>query len=203
MPPVHYRTDAFPPEARLDWSKLIPLIGPAAAAVARYDGMLAAVPDPSVLLAPLATQEAVLSSRIEGTRATMGEVLEYEAGRHFDSSALRGDIGEILNYRLAMRRAEEMLQELPLCLRVIREAHRILLQGVRGTDKAPGELRRIPNWIGPPGCTIADATFVPIGAEHLSSALSRWERYLHESPAGPNRAIGGPARRVRGAAPVS
>ena len=98
MPPVHYRAGAFPPDARLDWPKLIPLIGPAAAAVARYDGVLAAVPHPSVLLAPLATQEAVLSSRIEGTRATMGEVLEYEAGRRFDSPALLGDIGEILNY---------------------------------------------------------------------------------------------------------
>ena len=187
MPPVHYRTGAFPPDARLDWPRLIPLIGPAAAAVARYDGVLAAVPHPSVLLAPLATQEAVLSSRIEGTRATMGEVLEYEAGRRFDSPALLGDIGEILNYRLAMRRAEELLQELPLCLRVIREAHLVLLQGVRGTDKAPGELRRIPNWIGPPGCGIADATFVPIGAEELSSALSRWESYVHEDP--PDRLV--------------
>lgn len=167
MPPVHYRLGGFPPDARLDWPTLIPLLGPAAAAVARYDGVLAAVPHPSVLLAPLATQEAVLSSRIEGTRATMGEVLEYEAGRQFESPALLGDIDEILNYRLAMRRAETSLQELPLCLRVIREAHKVLLDGVRGRDKAPGELRRIPNWIGPPGCAIADATFVPVGAEEF------------------------------------
>lgn len=187
MPPVHYRLGGFPPDARLDWPTLIPLLGPAAAAVARYDGVLAAVPHPSVLLAPLATQEAVLSSRIEGTRATMGEVLEYEAGRQFESPALLGDIDEILNYRLAMRRAETSLQELPLCLRVIREAHKVLLDGVRGRDKAPGELRRIPNWIGPPGCAIADATFVPVGAEELPRALSRWERYLHEDP--PDRLV--------------
>ena len=187
MPPVHYRPGGFPPEARLDWPTLIPLLGPAAAAVARYDGVLAAVPHPSVLLAPLATQEAVLSSRIEGTRATMGEVLEYEAGRQFESPALQGDIGEILNYRLAMRRAETSLRELPLCLRVIREAHKVLLDGVRDRDKAPGELRRIPNWIGPPGCTIANATFVPVGAEELPRALSRWERYLHEDP--PDRLV--------------
>lgn len=99
----------------------------------------------------------------------------------FESPALHGDIGEILNYRQAMRRAEALLTELPLCLRVIREAHRVLLDGVRGRDKAPGELRRIPNWIGPPGCTIADATFVPIGTQELPRALSHWESYMHEN----------------------
>lgn len=180
---VHYRRGAFPPDARLDWPKLIPLIGPASAAVARYDGVLAAIPHPDVLLTPLGTQEAVLSSRIEGTRATMGEVLEYEAGRRFESPVLHGDISEILNYRRAMRRAERMLKKLPLCLRVIRDAHRLLLDGVRGRDQAPGELRRIPNWIGPPGCSMAEATFVPIGAAELPEALSRWERYLHEEAA--------------------
>ena len=64
---VHYQGDAFPPEQRLDWPQLIPFIGPAAAALARYDGLLSAIPNPRLLLAPLATREAVLSSRIEGT----------------------------------------------------------------------------------------------------------------------------------------
>ena len=76
--PVHYREGQFPPED-LDWGRLVSLIGPANAAVARYDGMLTAIPNAHVLLSPLTTQEAVLSSRIEGTQATMGEVLEYEA----------------------------------------------------------------------------------------------------------------------------
>lgn len=105
MPPVHYHEGRFPPEGRLDWPELIPLIGPAAAAVARYDGVLAAIPNPSVLLAPLTTQEAVLSSRIEGTQATMAEVLEFEAGEKAQSPSRRDDIEEILNYRTAMRRA--------------------------------------------------------------------------------------------------
>ena len=179
MAPVHYQEGRFPPEARLDWSKLIPLIGPAAAAVARYDGMLSAVPNPDVLLSPLTTQEAVLSSRIEGTQATMGEVLEFEAGREPALPERRGDIQEILNYRSAMRRAEEMLQELPLSQRVIREAHRILLSGVRGEGKSPGDYRRIPNWIGPPGCAVDEAEFVPIGVEKLPDAMSAWERYIH------------------------
>ena len=160
MAPVHYHTGRFPPDEHLDWSKLVPFIGPAAAAIARYDGMLAAIPNPGVLLAPLTTREAVLSSRIEGTQATMGEVLEFEAGQEPDSPALRADIREVLNYRAAMRRAEEMLENLPLAGRVIREAHSVLLAGVRGEGRALGEYRRISNWIGPPDCTIDEATFV-------------------------------------------
>ena len=183
MAAVHYHADRFPPDDRLDWPRLVPLIGPATAAVARYDGMLAAIPNPSVLLAPLTTHEAVLSSRIEGTQATMGEVLEFEAGQEPESPARRDDIGEILNYRAAMRRAEEMLGELPLSLRVVRDAHSVLLQGVRGEGKAPGEYRRTPNWIGPPGCTIDEATFVPLGADKLPDAMSAWERYIHRNAA--------------------
>lgn len=177
--PVRYHQGRFPPEDRLDWRKLVPLIGPATAAVARFDGVLGAIPNPGVLLAPLATQEAVLSSRIEGTQATMGEVLEFEAGREPDSAARRDDINEVLNYRSAIRQAEEMLKVVPLSLRVVRAAHATLMQGVRGEGKAPGEYRRIPNWIGPPGCTIENATFVPIDAAKLPAAMGAWESYIH------------------------
>jgi len=158
---------------------LIPLLGPASAAVARYDGMLTAVPNPGVLLSPLTTQEAVLSSKIEGTQATMGEVLEYEAGQEAASPERREDINEVINYRAALRTAESILQTLPLSQRVIREAHRILLSGVRGQNKSPGEYRRIPNWIGPPGCTIENAHFVPISADKLPRAMDIWERFIH------------------------
>ncbi len=180
MAAVHYHEGRFPPDRRLDWAALIPLIGPAAAAVARYDGLLTVVPNPGIFLAPLTTQEAVLSSRIEGTRATMSEVLEFEAGREADSVVQREDIREILNYRAAMGLAESMLGELPLSQRVVREAHRLLLSGVRGEGKSPGEYRRIPNWIGPPGCSMADATYVPIAADRLPDGMSAWERYIHE-----------------------
>ena len=176
---VHYHAGRFPPEG-LDWSALIPLLGPAAAAVARYDGALAAAPNPDVLLSPLTTQEAVLSSRIEGTQATMGEVLEFEAGREPESPARRGDMHEVLNYRIALRRAGEMLKKLPLSQRVVREAHRALLDGVRGEGKSPGEYRRIPNWIGPPGGAPEDARFVPVGANDLPAAMAAWERYVHD-----------------------
>ena len=180
MAPVHYHEGKFPPGERLDWSKLIPLLGSTAAAVARYDGMLAAVPNPDILLAPLFTQEAVLSSRIEGTQATMGEVLEFEAGQKPDSPERLEDINEVLNYRIAMRHAEKMLKKLPLSQRVIREAHSKLLAGVRGHGKSPGVYRSIPNWIGPPGCTIDDAKFIPVGADKLPDSMSTWERYIHK-----------------------
>ncbi len=178
MPPVHYHEGAFPPDT-FDWPELIPLIGPASAAVARYDGMLSAVPNPGLLLAPLTTQEAVLSSRIEGTQATMEEVLEFEAGQTAVSPERRDDIQEVLNYTAAMRVAEEMLVDLPLSLRVVREAHRVLLSGVRGQNKSPGEYRRVSNWIGPPGCSIDRATYVPIAADRLQDAMGRWERFIH------------------------
>ncbi len=179
MPPVHYQPGAFPPDERLDWAAIVPLIGPATAAVARYDGLLEAVPNPDVLLAPLGTQEAVLSSRIEGTQATTREVLEYQAGQETPSPERRDDFVEVLNYRVAMGEARELLGELPLCLRVIRQTHRTLLRGARGKGKGPGDFRRIPNWIGPAGCSIEEARFVPVEAHQLIHGLKLWEEYLH------------------------
>src|SRR6056297_1500733 len=111
---VQYHYGKFPPE-ELDWKRLIPVIGPASMAVARYDGTLSAVQNASLLLSPLVTQEAVLSSRIEGTQTTMGEVLEYEAegaGKIMEPEK-RADIQEVLNYRQAMWTAVEMMKELP------------------------------------------------------------------------------------------
>ena len=149
MSPTYYHKDRFPPD-KLDWERLVPLIGPASAAVARYDGILSAVPNASILLSPLTTQEAVLSSRIEGTQATMGEVLKYEAEGDSDrlSPERKADIQEIINYRQAMREAEKMLKDLPLCQRIVKASHRILMTGVRGQGKLPGKYRKTPNWVG-------------------------------------------------------
>src|SRR5256885_1293248 len=104
MAPVRYHERRFPPQ-RLDWPRLARLIGPASAAVARFEGILHAIPNANVLLSPLSTQEAVLSSRIEGTQATFGEVLEFEAGAtETKSPEKKADIQEVLNYRSAMSR---------------------------------------------------------------------------------------------------
>ena len=180
MPSVRYHLGAFPP-SNLDWQKLIPLLGPAGAALARYDGVLSAIPNPQVLLSPLTTQEAVLSSRIEGTQATMTEVLEYEAEAGPDESDTEkvADIHEVLNFRHAIRQAKDLLAKLPLSGRFVRAAHETLLQGVRGKNKAPGEYRKIQNLIGLPGCTEDTARLVPIGAGDLPDGMSAWAKYLH------------------------
>ena len=177
---VAYHQGHFPPDV-LDWPQLLPLIGPANAAVARYEGVLHGIPNPNVLLSPLTTQEAVLSSRIERTQATIGEVLEFEAeGEPGDeSTAKKADIHEVLNYRAALAEASRLLEELPLSQRLIRLTHARLMQGVRGRNKDPGEYRRIPNWIGPEGCTIEQARFIPCSAEALPDAMSAWEAYIH------------------------
>src|SRR4030042_1811259 len=178
--PVRYHEGGFPPK-RIEWERLIPLIGPASAALARYDGTLAGVPNAALLLSPLMTQEAVLSSRIEGTQATMSEVLEYEAGINLKTDPEKtADIHEVLNYRKAMWRAVELLKKLPLCQRLLNETHKVLMEGVRGQNKSPGEYRKIQNWIGPPGSPIEKASYIPISGEKLPQAMSRWERFIHE-----------------------
>ena len=180
MAPVQYHEGRFPPDGRLDWPRLVPLIGPASAAVARYDGMLSGVPNPRILLAPLSRREAERSSRIEGTQATIGEVLEFEARGKASSPARRDDILEVIQYRMAMGHAEDMMDELPLSQRVIRGSHSVLLSRGRGRYRSPGAYRRNQNFIGPAGCSIEDATFVPIGAHKLLDAMAAWERYMHQ-----------------------
>lgn len=179
--PVHYHHGKFPPEEHLDWKRLIPLLGPTAGAIARYDGELSVIPNPEILLSSLSTQEAVMSSLIEGTQTTIGEVLEFQAGRLPESPERRKDIHEVLNYRRALSDAERQLREVPLSQRVVKAAHATLMTGVRGEGKAPGEYRRIQNLIGPPGSTINSARFVPIAANEIVDAMSNWEKYLHNS----------------------
>jgi len=178
--PVRYHLGQFPPGAdKLDWPRLVPLIGPANAALARYDGLVAAIPNASVLLSPLTTQEAVLSSKIEGTNVTMGEVLEIEAGADGNvDQPKRDEAEEVLNYRVALGFASNALRDRPLSPHLLREAHALLLRGVRGRDKNPGAFRDEQNWIGPQGCTIDEASFVPIPQEHLQSGLDTWAAYV-------------------------
>jgi hypothetical protein len=166
MASVKYHNGKFPP-VELDWLRLLPLIGPANAAVARYEGVLHGIPNVQVLLSPLTSQEAVLSSKIEGTQATLGEVLEFEASEDTATGEKRNDIQEVLNYRHAMRHAVTMLEKLPLSQRVIKETHKVLMQGVRGENKTPGKYRRIPNWIGQAGLTVEEARYVPPAANDV------------------------------------
>jgi cell filamentation protein, protein adenylyltransferase len=167
------------PLTGIDWPSLVPLIGQANRALALYDGILYGVPNPEVLLSPLTTQEAVLSSRMEGTQATLGDVLKFEAGAEVAEESKRQDIQEIINYRRALQTAEEELKKRPFNLNLLLDLHSILLDSVRGRNKARGQFRTEQNWIGPPGSTIEEARFVPPAPLFLKNHLDNWEKYYH------------------------
>lgn len=171
-----YEPDALP-LTELDFRRLLPLVGQANAALARYDGLLQGIPNPAVMLSPLTTQEAVLSSKIEGTQATVDEVLEQEAGLLKEGEKFQ-DIQEISNYRQALYAAREYLKDYPIRLGFVRELHRILMSSVRGQDKTPGAFRLDQNWIGKHGCTMEQATFVPPNPVQLPDHLQAWESYM-------------------------
>ncbi|NYT08579.1 MAG: Fic family protein [Methanosarcinales archaeon] len=180
-----YNPDLLPLKT-IDWERHVSLIGQANAALARYDGILLGIVNPQVLLSPLTTREAVLSSRIEGTQASLEEVLQYEADigdpsrkKDIAYSSQIQDIHEIINYRKAMGAAVEEMASRPFSINTIRSLHRILLDGVRGRHKDPGELRRIQNYIAPPGTPIEEATFIPPSPEKIADALYNWEDYLY------------------------
>lgn len=171
-----YVPQALPP-AGLDFARIVRKIGPANAALARYDGLLQSVINPQVLLSPLTSREAVLSSRIEGTQATVDEVLEFEAGIDFSGEKAK-DIQEIVNYRKALTLASETLVDRSLSLALLRQMHKVLMDSVRGADKTPGSFRADQNWIGPPHCKIEEASFVPPSPLQLLDHLQAWEAYL-------------------------
>jgi len=185
MTQLPYIPDILPLKT-IDWERHVSLIGKANAALARYDGILLGMVNPQVLLSPLTTREAVLSSRIEGTQASLVEVLQYEADvgdpsleKDIAQSSQIKDIHEIINYRKAMGAAVEEMASRPFSINTIRSLHRILLAGVRGRHKDPGELRRIQNYIAPPGTPIEEATFIPPSPEKITDALYNWEDYLY------------------------
>lgn len=172
-----YQPEALPLKT-IEWNQLIDLMGKANRYVARYDGLLQSVINPDVLLAPLRTQEAVLSSKIEGTQATLEEVLEFEADEKA-SDHLKGDIWEVINYRVALKQGRDSMKERPLSLNSIKQMHELLMQGVRGDGKDPGNFRRIQNYIGSPGSNIENARFVPPAVPVMLEALYNWEKYIH------------------------
>jgi Fic family protein len=172
-----YVPDELPLQS-LDWTKFISLIGSANAELARYDATLQAIVNPQVLLSPLTTQEAVLSSKIEGTQTSLEEVLQYDASKEVAPDR-QSDMLEVLNYRKAMREAIEYMKDRPVCLDLVLRIQASLLEGVRGQELARGQLRKVQNWIGPPGSTMESAKFVPPDPVTLPSQISNWENYIH------------------------
>jgi Fic family protein len=143
----------------------------------RLDGAIRTLPDANQFTLMYVRKEAVLSSRIEGTRSTLDDVLRDEANVRGRRPA---DVTEVRNYVTAMGRGLEMLDQLPISVRLIREVHRVLLTGVRGSERQPGEVRTTQNWIGYQGATLAQAAFVPPPAHEVGPALAALEHFIHD-----------------------
>lgn len=135
------------------------------------------IPNPHLLIRPFITREAVLSSKIEGTQATIGEILASNAGISVKRNP--DDLQEVQNYIIALDYGIKRLNDLPLSLRLIKEIHYHLMSGVRGSHATPGEFRRSQNWIGTPGCTLNTAKFVPPSMDHLMDCLGEFEKFMH------------------------
>src|SRR5580698_3483732 len=154
----------------LEWTpRLIGVLSEADRLIGRLAGEGGRLPNPHVLMRPFIRREAVLSSKIEGTQATLGELLAAEAGIAVERSP--DDLREVGNYVVALEHGIARLKELPLCVRLIRELHEKLMTGVRGHYATPGQFRKTQNWIGKPGCTPATASFVPPPPDDVEPCL--------------------------------
>ena len=171
--------DPLPPSMR--WSSsLISAVGTAERALGKLDSLASTLPSPHILVRPFVRREAVLSSRIEGTRASLNDIYIYDATQlsYLESTT---DVREVHNYIKAMDYGIERQSSLPVSLRLIREMHAVLMEGVRGEYLTPGEFRRSQNWIGPPGSTLESARFVPPPVDEMHKALDELEKFIHAS----------------------
>lgn len=168
----------LPPKFTYD-AELALALSRADAALSELSGLGRLLPNPHLLISPYIRREAVLSSRIEGTRASLSDVLLDEMG---DDAARRGatDVHEVRNYIKALEFGVKRLEALPLSLRLTRELHARLMKGVRGDRATPGEFRRSQNWIGPAGSTPVTAAYVPPPPREMASVLTDWEKFLHQ-----------------------
>jgi len=167
----------LPPD--IAWTaRLLRALSDADRRVGQLAGEGLGLPNPHLLMRPFVKREAVLSSRIEGTQATLGELLAADAGAAVDRSP--EDLREVANYVVALDHGIKRLKQLPLSLRLVKEVHAKLMQGIRGGVATPGEFRRSQNWIGPAGCTLNNASYVPPPPDELMTCLGEWEKFVHD-----------------------
>ncbi|MBN2149196.1 MAG: GxxExxY protein [Anaerolineales bacterium] len=163
----------------LNWSDaLVSSLSQAERNLSRLSSLGESLPSPHLLARPFVRREAVVSSRIEGTRASLADLYTYETAQLSFLEA-GSDVQEVHNYVRALDYGLERLKSLPVSLRLIREVHARLMEGVRGERLAPGEFRRSQNWIGPPRCTLEDAPYVPPPVDEMHAALDRLEKFIH------------------------
>jgi Fic family protein len=169
---------------RIDWTpELVQSLSDATQLLGELSGTGRILLNPYLLIGPYIRREAVSSSRIEGTQASLSDLFFFEAAETEEPEV--PDVKEVRNYVRAMEHGIALLGKLPVSIRLIREIHKVLMYGVRGEHAAPGELRRIQNWIGPTGCSLDEATYVPPPIPEMQNALDAWERYFHSEPIEP------------------
>jgi Fic family protein len=165
------------PPVRMD-DELWALLSTADRSLGRLDGATEALPDPDLFVFMYVRKEAVLSSQIEGTQASLADVLEAEADVLGPDAA--GDVDEVINYVGAMNHGLAQLSKLPLSTRLIRDIHARLLKGTRGDSLNPGEFRTTQNWIGAKGSTLKNAAFIPPPPQEVATCMSHLERFIHD-----------------------
>ena len=166
------------PLANIDWFSLISKIGRANRAIANFNGILNAISNQELLLSPILSNEAVLSSKIEGTQVNTVDVLTFEAGVDEDSAEKKNDIHEVINYRKAISYASEEVAVRPVSLYLIKELHRLLLDNARGATKSPGQIREVQNYIGSRSGGIENARFVPPEPILVPEYMDNFVEYL-------------------------
>ena len=165
------------PEIVMD-QEMWQLLSQADRALGRLDGSTDALPNPDLFVFMYVRKEAVLSSQIEGTQASLIDVLEFESQTLEPENPQ--DVAEVVNYIAALNYGLERLETLPVSLRLIREIHEKLLQNVRGSERKPGEFRDQQNWIGFAGCSLKEATYIPPPPSDMKTALDNLEKFLHD-----------------------
>jgi len=176
--------ESLPPTLPIEYSKQIQsILSEADRALGRLDGIITVLPNPNLFLAMFVKKEALLSSQIEGTQASLEGVLEFEAGMLPEENI--NEIKEVVNYVKALNYGVERLQDFPFSLRLIKEIHKILISGTRGKLKTPGEFRKSQNWIGPPGASLNEATYVPPPPDKILSFMSNLEKYFYSKDKNP------------------
>ncbi|MGB3242563.1 MAG: Fic/DOC family N-terminal domain-containing protein, partial [Candidatus Omnitrophota bacterium] len=167
------------PPPDIDYSGLIGYVGRANKALGKLNGLLVNIPNYRLLTRPLITKEAVLSSRIEGTHATLEEVFKYEAeGKESQKDEKERDVREIINYGKAISVAVDELKKRPIGENLIKKIHHVLLDSVRGENKDRGNLRKMQVYVGVPGVPMEEAAYIPPPHTKLSDLLSNWEKYM-------------------------
>ncbi|MBG6068149.1 Fic family protein [Micromonospora ureilytica] len=170
---TYYRPEMIPRDLTFETDTVL-LLSEADNALGHLQGLGRLIPQPELLVGPFLTREAIASSRIEGTKASLSDVLKAAE----DVSEKTDDIAEVGRYLSATRAGLQLIKELPLSVRLIKAVHEILMEGVRGEERLPGEIRHSPVWIG--GSTPNNAIFVPPLHDHLPELLTDWERFVNE-----------------------